>query len=290
MARRGGEGAFVSQWESRRTAENPSWSIAFLAHEDEGFVLMAGIAAGLVFGRKAEAEGMSGTMARAWKRAFELYSAHLLIILPAAAFVAWVATREGDSLLLGRVGLGPLFDHTATALIATVLLGHQPNYLDILPLCITLLLLVPVMLPLAGRAPPQLLGGSGAVWAAANLLAWNTPTFPSEGGWMFNLPEPPSDLTWLENACDICSHFPSRQVISLGLKMLRHPARNRACASKAWCAKRREAVRPQPDFLLSGAALLQSPAAPLCPAHPQAMRLAGWAVAPKRVRGKDRRA
>jgi hypothetical protein len=195
MARRGGEGAFVSQWESRRTAENPSWSIAFLAHEDEGFVLMAGIAAGLVFGRKAEAEGMSGTMARAWKRAFELYSAHLLIILPAAAFVAWVATREGDSLLLGRVGLGPLFDHTATALIATVLLGHQPNYLDILPLCITLLLLVPVMLPLAGRAPPQLLGGSGAVWAAANLLAWNTPTFPSEGGWMFNLPEPPSDLT-----------------------------------------------------------------------------------------------
>lgn len=64
MARRGGDGAFVSQWKSRRTAENPSLSIAFLAYEDEGFVLMAGMAAGLVFGRKAEAEGMSGTMAR----------------------------------------------------------------------------------------------------------------------------------------------------------------------------------------------------------------------------------
>jgi hypothetical protein len=152
----------------------------------EGFVLMAGIAAGLVFWRKAEAEGMSGTLARAWKRAFELYSAHLLIILLAAAFVAWVATREGDPLLLGWVGLGPLFDDTATALIATVLLGHQPNYLDILPLYITLLLLVPVMLPLAGRAPMLLLGVSGAVWAGANLLALNAPTFPSEGGWMFN--------------------------------------------------------------------------------------------------------
>jgi hypothetical protein len=152
----------------------------------EGFVLMAGIAAGLVFWRKAEAEGISGTLARAWKRAFELYSAHLLIILLAAAFVAWVATREADPLLLGWVGLGPLFDDTATALIATVLLGHQPNYLDILPLYITLLLLVPVMLPLAGRAPELLLGVSGAVWAGANLLALNAPTFPSEGGWMFN--------------------------------------------------------------------------------------------------------
>ena len=151
----------------------------------EAFVLMAGIAAGLVFWRKAEAEGTAGTLARAWKRAFELYSAHLLIILLAAAFVAWVATKEGDPRLLGWVGLGPLFDDTATALIATVLLGHQPNYLDILPLYITLLLLVPVMLPLAGRAP-LLLGLSGAVWAGVNLLAWNAPTFPSEGGWMFN--------------------------------------------------------------------------------------------------------
>jgi hypothetical protein len=152
----------------------------------EAFVLMAGIAAGLVFWRKAETEGAAGTFARAWKRAFELYSAHLLIVLLASAFVAWVATREGDPRLLGWVGLGPLFDDTAAALVGTVLLSHQPNFLDILPLYIVLLLLVPAMLPLAGRAPVLLLGLSGAVWAGANLLAWNLQTFPSEGGWMFN--------------------------------------------------------------------------------------------------------
>ncbi len=118
----------------------------------EGFVLMAGIAAGLVFWRNAKAEGIPGTLARAWKRAFELHSAHLLIILLAAAFVAWVAAREADPLLLGWVRLGPLFDDTATALIATVLLGHKPNYLDIPPFHITPLLLVPVILLLAGRA------------------------------------------------------------------------------------------------------------------------------------------
>lgn len=152
----------------------------------EGFVLMAGIAAGLVFWRKSETEGAPGTFARAWKRAFELYSAHLLIVLLAAAFVAWVATEEGDPRLLGWVGLGPLFEDPAAALVGTVLLGHQPNYLDILPLYIVLLLLVPLMLPLAGRAPWLLLGLSGAVWAGVNLMAWNAPTFPSEGGWMFN--------------------------------------------------------------------------------------------------------
>jgi hypothetical protein len=152
----------------------------------EGFVLMAGIAAGLVFWRKAETEGAASVVARAWKRAFELYSAHLLVVLLTSAFVAWVATTEGDPRLLGWIGLGPLFDDTAAALVGTVLLGHQPNYLDILPLYIVLLLLVPVMLPLAGRAPWLLLALSGAVWAAANLLAWNAPTFPSEGGWLFN--------------------------------------------------------------------------------------------------------
>lgn len=152
----------------------------------EGFVLMAGIAAGLVFWRKAEAEGAPGTFARAWKRAFELYSAHLLIVLLAAAFVAWVATEEGDPRLLGWVGLGPLFEDPAAALVGTVMLGHQPNYLDILPLYIVLLLLVPLMLPLAGRAPWLLLALSGSVWAGVNLMAWNAPTFPSEGGWMFN--------------------------------------------------------------------------------------------------------
>lgn len=152
----------------------------------EGFVLMAGIAAGLVFWRKAETEGLGGTFARAWKRAFELYSAHLLVVLLASAFVAWVATREGDARLLGWVGLGPLFDDTAAALVGTVLLGHQPNFLDILPLYIVLLLLVPVLLPLAGRAPAVLLALSGGVWAGANLMGWNAPTFPSEGGWLFN--------------------------------------------------------------------------------------------------------
>jgi hypothetical protein len=33
--------------------------------------------------------------------------------------------------------------------------------------------------------------------------------------------EPPSGTTWLENAPFVWSHFPSRQVEPLGLKMLR---------------------------------------------------------------------
>ncbi|MCS6933246.1 MAG: OpgC domain-containing protein [Acetobacteraceae bacterium] len=152
----------------------------------EGFVLMAGIAAGLVYLRKHEQEGWGGTFARAWTRAFELYSAHLLILLLSAAFVAWMATAEGDERLLGWIGLGPLFQDPAAALIGIVALLHQPNYLDILPLYIVLLLAVPLMVPLAARAPALLLALSGSLWFTANWNGWNAPTFPSERGWMFN--------------------------------------------------------------------------------------------------------
>jgi hypothetical protein len=48
---------------------------------------------------------------------------------------------------------------------------------------------------------------------------------PSEATWLENacfiaFSEPPSDVTWLENEMFVSSHFPSRQVKPLGLKML----------------------------------------------------------------------
>lgn len=152
----------------------------------EGFVLMAGIAAGLVYLRKYQQEGWGSTLARALQRAFELYSAHILILLLAAAFVAWMAIAEGDERLLGWIGLGPLFADPAATLLGIVTLTHQPHYLDILPLYILLLLAVPLMLPLAARAPALLLALSGGLWFIANWNGWNASTFPAEGGWMFN--------------------------------------------------------------------------------------------------------
>jgi len=152
----------------------------------EGFVLMAGIAAGLVFLRRLETGGAPEVTARAWRRAFDLYAAHLLTVLLAAAIVAYAAKVGGDPRLLGWLNLGPVFEDTAAALVGVVLLGHQPGYLNILPMYVVFLLAVPALLPLAASRPRALLAGSALLWAAANHWDLNLPHYPNEDGWYFN--------------------------------------------------------------------------------------------------------
>ncbi|WP_237213484.1 OpgC family protein [Falsiroseomonas oryziterrae] len=152
----------------------------------EGFVLMAGIAAGLVFLKRLDTGGAPEVTARAWRRAFDLYAAHLLTVLLACAIVAYAASVEGDPRLLGWINLGPVFDDTAAALVGVVLLGHQPGYLNILPMYVVFLLALPMLLPLAATRPGTLVGGSAVLWAVANHWNINLPHYPSEDGWFFN--------------------------------------------------------------------------------------------------------
>jgi hypothetical protein len=152
----------------------------------EGFVLMAGIAAGLVFLKRLDAGGGVAVTAQAWRRAFDLYAAHLLTVLLVCAIVAQAASAQGDPRLLGWVNLGPVFEDTAAALVGVVLLGHQPGYLNILPLYIVFLLLLPALLPLAVARPRALLLASGLAWAVANHWNLNLPHYPNEDGWFFN--------------------------------------------------------------------------------------------------------
>ncbi|EFH09177.1 OpgC domain-containing protein, partial [Teichococcus cervicalis] len=66
-------------------------------------------------------------------------------------------------------------------------LGLQPHYLDILPLYLALLALLPLLLGAAARgwlAP--LLGGSAALWLAAGLGRLNLPAAGAAEGWFFN--------------------------------------------------------------------------------------------------------
>jgi hypothetical protein len=152
----------------------------------EGFVLLAGIAAGLVFLKRLESGGVAEVSARAWRRAFDLYAAHLLTVLLACAIVAHAASTQGDPRLLGWINLGPVFDDTAAALVGVVLLGHQPGYLNILPMYVVFLLLLPALLPLAAARPRALLAASALVWAVANHWNLNLPHYPNEDGWFFN--------------------------------------------------------------------------------------------------------
>lgn len=94
------------------------------------------------------------------------------------------AVRHFDNpLYLEHVNLLPLFADTEGALVAVLTLHYLPNFLDILPLYVLLLALVPFALPLALRQPALVLLAAAALWGLVQVAPFNLPNYPGDAGW-----------------------------------------------------------------------------------------------------------
>src|SRR6202035_5242685 len=69
---------------------------------------------------------------------------------------------------------------------ALLLLAHQFENVNILPLYIVLLLATPALLLLARRSDWLMLAGSAALYLVARVFDLNLPSWPLDGGWYFN--------------------------------------------------------------------------------------------------------
>lgn len=153
----------------------------------EGFVLMAGIAAGLAYGPAFRGPGVPWRgIGRVWRRAWTIYLVHLLVVIAALALAAGMALLWDDPQFLGRNKMEVAFGRPVEALLALPLLLYQPSYGDILPLYVALLLAAPGVLWLAWRTPRTLLAGSVALWLLVGEMRWNLPQWPvAYEGWQF---------------------------------------------------------------------------------------------------------
>jgi hypothetical protein len=152
----------------------------------EIFVLLAGVAAAFAYLPKMVAGRLCATSFRILLRAFQLYMAHIVLVVACCAMVGYAVSATGDTRFLQALHLDVLTDNTVPALIGLVLLGLQPAYLNILPLYIVLLLATPVLLMLVRRSGPLALAASGAIYVASQLYWINLPTFPEPGWWFLN--------------------------------------------------------------------------------------------------------
>ena len=152
----------------------------------EGFVLMSGIAAGIAYsGYFRRADPLTG-IARVLRRVWTIYQVHILITVVALAIAAAAALWFGAPDMMRKHGVWVLVKDPLGFLIGVPLLGHQLGYVNILPLYLVLLLLVPPVIWGALRWPLAVLGLSIAVWLAAGLLRVNFPNYPQQGGWFLN--------------------------------------------------------------------------------------------------------
>jgi hypothetical protein len=151
----------------------------------ELFVFCSGIASALAFGSVFVRRGLGLGSARIAYRIWQVYWAQIGLVLALIALAAGLDRLFERGVLAKQ--FAPLLDDPARALLGIATLTWQPDYLDILPMYLVILALVPVMMALhrLHEALPFLL--SAVLYALVWTIGLDLPGNPWNGaGWFLN--------------------------------------------------------------------------------------------------------
>ena len=152
----------------------------------EVFVLLAGLASALAYGkffdRGAAGAGSFAILSRIWS----LYIMHLMLFLVVAALCVVGAERLNETSYLETLGFDVFLQAPAGFIVNVLTLSFLPGYLDILPLYIVLLAMVPVLMLLSRRHWALPLAASLVLYALAQTLPINLPNTRTAREWFFN--------------------------------------------------------------------------------------------------------
>lgn len=152
----------------------------------DAFVLLAGISATLAYGSLIERRGLAVGALKIGGRLWTLYIAHIALFIVVCGVVAAAVTRTQNPLYIEAINIQPFFSDTLAALIDVLTLRYQPSYLDILPLYIVLLAMLPLLWVMARIAPVVALSASVSLYAASWWLELALPNMSTGGSWFFN--------------------------------------------------------------------------------------------------------
>jgi hypothetical protein len=154
----------------------------------EVFIFISGYTAGMVYGRILERQGFMGAAVRIYHRVWQLYVAHVFLFMIYMATVAYTAGALSNPLYAEEFGAANFLDEPGVALVHALLLKFQPQFMDILPLYIVLLAVLPLTLTSFRFSAVTVLIASFALWLWVQLdsrLA--LPTYPGpDSVWLFN--------------------------------------------------------------------------------------------------------
>jgi hypothetical protein len=160
-----------------------SWGFSDSA---EVFVLLAGVAAALAYGRFfLRGDPWLGVTAVA-SRIWTLYRTHLLLFLIVGTLCVIGAEHFNEPSHLEALGFDTFLQNPAAFLAHVVTLGFLPGYLDILPLYIILLALLPVLFMLDRLHWAAPLGVAVVLWTAVQIWGFNLPNSRTAREWTFN--------------------------------------------------------------------------------------------------------
>jgi hypothetical protein len=152
----------------------------------EVFIFISGYTAALVYGQLMVRRGTLVATVQIYYRVWQLYVAHIFIFMIYTAEVSYATFTLRAHNYSEELRLNDFLQTPDLAIIKTLLLQYQPEYLDILPLYIVLLAVFPIVLLLQRRLPFAPLILSFAVYLATLYFGWEPKTYPNNDGWFFN--------------------------------------------------------------------------------------------------------
>jgi hypothetical protein len=152
----------------------------------EVFIFISGYTAALAYAPAFDREGLAMGVARIYRRVWQLYVAHLCLFMLFNAEVAYTLKFLYNPLFADELQVGDYLNNPGEAFIRVLSLQFQPSLLNILPLYIALLLLLPLLIFLIRHHVVLGLIPSLILWLQVNLLGWNMPGFPDGVLWYFD--------------------------------------------------------------------------------------------------------
>src|SRR4051794_19596919 len=152
----------------------------------EIFVFISGYTAAFVYGRAMLERGLIISGARILRRVWQVYVAHVFIFVIFMAEVSYLTTSIVENPLYSEeMRVFDFLQQPGEALLQALMLKFQPNFMDVLPLYIVLLLALPGLLYLLLVQPMIAVALSIGLYSAVQYFSWNLPAYPT-GTWFFN--------------------------------------------------------------------------------------------------------
>jgi hypothetical protein len=152
----------------------------------EYFVFISGYLVGFIYAPIVRGGLFLAALKRLWKRAAEMYVAHIMLFLIFTAQIARTARRFDNPMYEHEFNVYNFLQHPDILIGQAITLRYKPVNLDVLPLYITLVAAAPFIVWFLTRRPNLTLAGSAVLYVLSRLFDWNIASYPPGTTWYFN--------------------------------------------------------------------------------------------------------
>jgi hypothetical protein len=124
--------------------------------------------------------------AQVWRRAWQLYVAHIFLFVLFVAEVSYTAATFKNPMYNEEMRVADFLDEPHVAVVKALVLQFQPAFLDILPMYIVMLLIFPLVLVGMRAHWLLVLIPSALLYLAVQVFDLGVPAYPAGHEWYFN--------------------------------------------------------------------------------------------------------